>query len=370
MGPPSASSSQRMNPETKKRWVLFGVFLAAVVIIYKISVHGQSKSTSSANSVRGSSFSVWGESSRDEYSFAMVADLDRMSKVADSKKPNFRSIFQRGTLKRKRDGTFEVEFGDKHDMFCRLNEEGRGCEMSELVVWRHELYTFDDRTGGVFKVTKDLDLIPEIILMEGDGQNSKGQKTEWATVKDDVLMVGSFGKEYVRGGKVTSTNNMWIATIDSNGGVQHIDWKSTYGKIRKQVNAEYPGYIVMEAMHWDPVGREWWILPRRISSEPYDEKKDERKGSNIVLVANEAMTTFREMRVGPQIELRGWSSLTFLPNTRNKVIVALKTSEVEDKVSGDADQSSFITVFTSTGEVLLPQTEIPGGVKFEGIEIL
>jgi hypothetical protein len=27
--------------------------------------------------------------------------------------------------------------------------------------------------------------------------SSKGMKIEWATIKDDVLWVGSFGKEYI-----------------------------------------------------------------------------------------------------------------------------------------------------------------------------
>ena len=38
--------------------------------------------------------------------------------------------------------------------------------------------------------------MPRHILTEGNGVTNKGQKTEWATVKDGLLYVGSFGKEY------------------------------------------------------------------------------------------------------------------------------------------------------------------------------
>jgi soluble calcium-activated nucleotidase 1 len=32
--------------------------------------------------------------------------------------------------------------------------------------------------------------------MDGDGDSAKGFKCEWGTVKDNLLYIGSFGKEY------------------------------------------------------------------------------------------------------------------------------------------------------------------------------
>ena len=32
------------------------------------------------------------------------------------------------------------------------NEAGRGCELSELVVYKNKMYSFDDRTGIMFEI--------------------------------------------------------------------------------------------------------------------------------------------------------------------------------------------------------------------------
>jgi soluble calcium-activated nucleotidase 1 len=54
------------------------------------------------------------------------------------------------------------------------------------------------------------------VLAEGDGHVDKGMKIEWATVKDEQLVVGSFGKEYTNAsGAIISTANNWIVTLDA-----------------------------------------------------------------------------------------------------------------------------------------------------------
>ena len=87
-------------------------------------------------------------------------------------------------------------------------------ELSDLTYFGQDLFAFDDRTGvgmcynlkslasfltwysnPVFKV-KGSDLLPYRILLDGDGEITKGMKVEWATVKDDLLYVGSTGKEW------------------------------------------------------------------------------------------------------------------------------------------------------------------------------
>ena len=370
----SGNASPVMTEEKKRQWILFGVFLFAVVFIYKLSGVGGGSSTSQSSvgpAMRVRRYGVWDEGSQTKLVFGVVADLDRQSKMEGKKKPTFRSIFQRGSLTRRKDGTYALKWGSAVDVVTQLAEAGRGGELSELVEWKGDLLTFDDRTGVVFKIAKNYELIPLHILMEGNGETSKGEKIEWATVKDGSLYVGSFGKEYTNNdGSSRTRNNLWISVIDAKGNVKHIDWTETYNKIRKKLHAAFPGYIITEAIHWEPIERRWWVLPRRVSSDPYDEKKDERMGSNIVLSASEDFSSFREMRVGPQIPLRGWSSVKFLPGTKNRVLVALKTEEEEDKITGSGAQDTYITVFDVNGKVLLPQTQIPGNVKFEGIEFL
>lgn len=78
--------------------------------------------------------------------------------------------------------------------------------------------------------------------MEGDGNTDKGQKTEWATVKDGKMYVGSFGKEYTNpDGSIKNTNNMWVSIIDKYGAVSHEDWTARFNKVREAAAARTLG---------------------------------------------------------------------------------------------------------------------------------
>lgn len=92
-------------------------------------------------------------------------------------------------------------------------------ELSELVVFNGKLLTFDDRTGLVYVIEKD-NTYPWLLLMDGDGKTSKGFKSEWATVKDQVLYVGSMGKEWTTSsGDFENNNPMFVKAITVHGEV-------------------------------------------------------------------------------------------------------------------------------------------------------
>jgi soluble calcium-activated nucleotidase 1 len=154
----------------------------------------------------------------------------------------------------------------------------------------------------------------------------------------------------------------------------HVDWRRQYTALRAAAGARYPGYLVHEAGIWSAIHRRWFFLPRRVSSEPYDEQQDELRGSNTVLVASEDFRDVRVLRIGPVSGggARGFSSAKFVPSTNDHVIVALK-SEEDDKAG---TQQSYVTVFDLAGNVLMEEQRVPGvegregGVKFEGIELL
>jgi soluble calcium-activated nucleotidase 1 len=72
-------------------------------------------------------------------------------------------------------------------------------ELSDLVRYNDRLYSCDDRTGVVYEILQNPEgakAVPRYILMDGNGENSKGFKCEWGTVKDGLLYIGSFGKEF------------------------------------------------------------------------------------------------------------------------------------------------------------------------------
>lgn len=98
--------------------------------------------------------------------------------------------------------------------------KGRGNELSELVVFDGRLMTFDDRTGMIFEIYNNK-LIPWVLLADGNGKTTKGFKSEWATVKDKVLYVGSMGKEWTTpGGDLESFDPMYVKTISHLGQVK------------------------------------------------------------------------------------------------------------------------------------------------------
>jgi len=93
------------------------------------------------------------------------------------------------------------------------------------------------------------------------------------------------------------------------------------------------------------------FLPRRVSTEMYDEKVDLTKGSNVMLIASEDFKNIEVLTVGKITPTRGFSSFKFIPE-RDWEIVALKTEENNNSFK------SYITVFTITGEILMEETEI------------
>lgn len=298
------------------------------------------------------------------YRIAIISDLDTDSK---DKQKNYTwiSYFRKGYL------TIEpvkkyvsIEWDpDIITLKSTLSEAGRGMELSELVIFNGKLLAVDDRTGVIYEI-KDNKAIPWILLTDGNGMLPKGFKCEWATVKDQHLYVGGLGKEWTSSkGKLLNFNPQWIKVVSPLGEVEHRDWRANYLSLRKTAKIEFPGYMIHEAGIWSDLHQKWYFLPRRSSTTSYDDKEDEKKGTNILLQANEDFTQISLSTVGPHIPTHGFSSFKFVPGTSDSVIVALKTEENEGHIA------TFITVFTITGEIWMTETEI-SKYKFEGIEFI
>ena len=354
-----------LNSEVKKSkarkypllFIGMGVLVGVVVVyLFLSSVVGAVSSRNlRSDAIRNGVFDV-----------AIVSDLDKKSRIEDDKKGQWKSIMKKGQLKRDGKGGYTISWTEDVELRTKVSEAGRGMELSALVEYNRRLYAFDDRTGLVFEIRRSK-AIPRHILMEGDGNTGKGQKTEWATVKDGKMYVGSFGKEYTNpDGSIKNTNNMWVSIIDKYGAVSHEDWTARFNKVREAAGCPYPGYMIHEAISWSPARRQWVILPRRVSQEPYDENEDERRGSNTVLLASEDFSHIEVRHITPLTPTRGFSDFKFLPGSKDEVIVALKSEENEEQQT----QNSYLTVFNLDGSVLMDETEIPGGMKYEGLEFL
>merc|ERR1712038_1344510 len=127
-------------------------------------------------------------------------------------------------------------------------------ELSDLTLYQNRLLAVDDRTGIVFELLAEhengiTNVVPRLLITEGDGDTDKGMKWEWATVKNGDLHIGSMGKEYTRpDGSIKNTNNLWIAVVNTDGEVTRYDWSKQYDFVRSRLGASPPGYVIHEAV--------------------------------------------------------------------------------------------------------------------------
>jgi len=204
--------------------------------------------------------------------------------------------------------------------------------------------------------------------------------------------------------KTEGYDPQWVKTIDRAGVVTHINWVQQYEKLREATGTKYPGYVssiarllaptysssssscssylLHEAVAFNPMSRQWFFFPRRVSKEPYDEVLDESRGSNHLLIASE---DFSDVRVINNIGVRacalarslssdthdivlqpldpnyGFSAVKLIPFRENEFVL-LKTTEVDGV-------NTVMMVIDIRGHVLMDQIDV-GNVKFEGIEFL
>ncbi|XP_035036094.1 soluble calcium-activated nucleotidase 1 isoform X1 [Hippoglossus stenolepis] len=297
------------------------------------------------------------------YRIGVIADLDTNSR--SDKKLTWFSYLRRGYLLVSDSGN-KVAIDWDADMVVlesHLSEKGRGMELSELVVFNGKLYSVDDRTGVVYHIDGDK-AVPWVILPDGDGSVAKGFKAEWLAVKDEHLYVGGLGKEWTTTeGEFVNNNPEWVKVVGFRGDVQHQNWVPRYKSLKSAAGIEPPGYLIHESASWSDTLQRWFFLPRRASMDRYEETADERRATNLALSCSPDFKDIVVARVGPLNPTHGFSSFKFVPNTDDKIIVALKSEEDAGKVA------TYIMAFTLDGRILLPETKI-GDVKYEGLEFI
>ena len=157
------------------------------------------------------------------------------------------------------------------------------------------------------------------------------------------------------------------------GRVEHVDWHQNYLRLREAAGIEFPGYMIHESAAWSQVSvlsvtftfgtvtskvlnqfsqvhQQWFFLPRRASKSKYNDVEDERHGTNMLLVADKDFGKVEVRTVGDLDKpSHGFSSFKFVPGTEDKVIVALKTEELEGNIA------TYIMVFkTRDGTIIYP----------------
>ncbi|VVC38495.1 Hypothetical protein CINCED_3A010807 [Cinara cedri] len=301
-----------------------------------------------------------------KYRIAIVSDLDKASK-SQTEKNMWYSYYKKGYLTWfSSSNSIELLWDDNEPKILKssISMGGRGMELSELVTFNGKIYSFDDRTGIVYSIGKDDTVLPWIILMDGNGTDFKGFKSEWATIHNSDLYIGSMGKEWTTSsGEFVNYNPMWVKVINKFGHVTHVNWTDNYIAIRKAVNIQFPGYMIHESCAWSQIHKRWFFLPRRSSNKRYDENTDEYMATNILISADGNFNNIKVVHIGKIVPTHGYSSFKFLPGTNDKIIVALKSEEV------GSITASYITAFKIDGTIILPEIKVANH-KYEGIEFI
>lgn len=301
-----------------------------------------------------------------DYTLAIITDEDKAARVElEDGQVGWQSTVRYDRLRRRVDpatgrATYDVEqlppdAGGVNRLLSLVAEGGRGAEFSELAQFGDRLIALDDRTGLLCEIRDGHKLIPRQILMTGSGDEKfKGFKSEWATLKDDCLVVGSHGKKPAE---------QWIKIIDRGYGVQSRDWSGPYQRMRDALGVPAQGYVTHEAAEWHAQNRRWYFFPRKISHEPFDEPVDEReRGGNTLIVADEDFNDIQTISVGQRNPMRGVSSFKTIPG-RPDECVGLKSVECGDTTE------TYLFCFDLSGNVLTEDTYL-GPYKCEGVEIL
>jgi len=300
----------------------------------------------------------------DHYRFVVVTDMDVDSRVGTTDK--WRGILKSGILKRDSSGSYTVSWKDETELFGKYNEGGRGMELSELVYFNKKLLTCDDRSGIVFEVDMKTNNVYPLYVFSGNEAKEKGFKCEWMTVKDDTLYIGSMGKEWTSlSGEHINNDPLFVQTVKVDGTTASLDWSENFHRIDREVGIESSstGYMVHEAVNWDPVSKTWIFLPRRVSKEVYNANTEGEKGSNLMIVASEDFGRVNVSQLGDLIATHGFSSFKFIPHRHHEVIV-LKSVEHDSVIE------TYIAVFNLVTQQVLMKETMVGKYKFEGIEFI
>jgi soluble calcium-activated nucleotidase 1 len=108
------------------------------------------------------------------YAIAIVSDLDEKSKSTDEENV-WQSYLKKGHLIWRPSRNFiSVTWEEGFvTLSSSLGMKGRGMELSELITFDGRLLTFEDRTGMVY-FFEGVKVYPWVILMDGNGKNTKG----------------------------------------------------------------------------------------------------------------------------------------------------------------------------------------------------
>lgn len=304
-----------------------------------------------------------------EYAFSIVADLDLQSR--DPEKFLWRSYLKKGRVLRvsgrmERD-RFTIAFDEELELKSHTATRNRSMELSELVLYDRLLIAFCDYSGIAYKIDPNTGkTFQRWAIADGDGNEPKPFKGEWATIKGDTIWLGSIGFEwYGADGEVVHRNAEWVKLIDTHGHIRNLNWHPVYQAIRSATNTTGPGYLWHEAIEWVPHSRIWVMLPRFGSNTSrYRPGMEHSDTSNLLIVADEGFEDIRVRRLDNHDAAYGFTSVRRLPGSHTLFMV-LRVSEIGEEHRTQAAIIDLEGNFYTDP----PYIEV-GARKFEGLAFL
>lgn len=218
------------------------------------------------------------------------------------------------------------------------------------------------------------------------GNASAPFKAEWMAVKDGELVVGGHGRAFTDGsGAVVNDAALWVhhvAMSPDNGTTavgelcvtESVHWGERYAALQAAIGVRPAGFLIHEAVLWSRARRERVFLPRRRSDSAFDARSVGARGWNGVVVANERLDSFRSFQVDALADdsgARGFSAAAFVPGTRERVVLAVRTVKLEaGPVRKRRFTESYVSAFdVVTGHVVLGEQKV-SELKLEDIAFL
>mmetsp|Transcript_43170 Transcript_43170/g.120062 ORF Transcript_43170/g.120062 Transcript_43170/m.120062 type:complete len:242 (-) Transcript_43170:66-791(-) len=240
-------------------------------------------------------------------------------------------------------------------------------ELSELVFFNRRLIAFCDSSGIAYKIDPATGRsVMRFIVADGNGDDPKPFKGEWATIKEDKIWLGSIGFEwYGADGEILHRHAEWVKLIDSRGGIRNLDWHPVYQTIRSATNTTLPGFLWHEAVEWEPLNRLWVMLPRFASTTTrYTPGIEHESTSDLLIVADESFMSIKVVRLQHHDPRFGFTSVRRLPGS-HRLFMALRVQEE------DGQHRTQAAIIDLDGEFYMepPYVEV-GSRKYEGLAFL
>ena len=225
----------------------------------------------------------------------------------------------------------------------------RGMELSDLVQFDRDLWTVCDSTGLLYRLRDVGDeerrpaVLPQRVLLDGDGNSSMPCKSEWMAVKDGALYVGGHGKEWVDAGVVRGRGAEWVRVLSPDGSLRYEDWHDRYAKLRVATNPRFQDILVTRVS----IGTRSDALdhgPQKAQTASveggYDDGTDETRGTNLLLSVSEDFSTINTSTIELDV---AWGRLGFgwcRPQSCSTTGLIHVTSLIRSSEHGDQSRSS------------------------------